>query len=124
MFHVPNEYRNTKHPVVGSDNSFGNNGYFVIPHHRIKNYVYIAIAADGMNWEHVSVSVTEIGKKQHRCPTWEEMCYVKSVFWDKEDCVIEYHPAESEYVNVHPYCLHLWRPTNQIIPIPPKEMVG
>lgn len=52
------------------------------------------------------------------------MCMVKRIFFDPEDTVIEYHPAESEYVNLHPYCLHMWRPKFAKVPIPPSWMVG
>jgi hypothetical protein len=38
--------------------------------------------------------------------------------------VIQYHPPESEYVNNHPNCLHLWRPTGCALPMPPSIMVG
>ena len=34
----------------------------------------------------------------------------KALFWDEDDCVIQYHPPRSEYVNNHQNCLHLWRP--------------
>lgn len=51
------------------------------------------------------------------------MCYIKSLFWDDEEVVIQYHPKKSEYVNLHPYCLHLWKPIGIEIPTPPKEMV-
>ena len=33
------------------------------------------------SWEHVSVSVP--GKKF--CPSWEEMCWVKDLFWGEEE---------------------------------------
>jgi hypothetical protein len=52
------------------------------------------------------------------------MCFVKDLFWDDEDCVMQLHPKKSEYVNNSPFCLHLWRPINAIIPTPPHEMVG
>jgi hypothetical protein len=68
-------------------------------------------------WEHVSVSSIGI-------PTWSEMCYVKDLFWRGDEVVMQLHPAESEYVNCHPYCLHLWRPLNAIIPTPPPHFVG
>jgi hypothetical protein len=71
-----------------------------------------------MGWEHVSVS------KKTYTPTWDEMCYVKSLFWDEEDTVIQYHPAKSQYVNNHPYCLHLWRPTKERVPVPDPILVG
>lgn len=74
------------------------------------------LASDGFGWEHVSVSVIYISHQGHsrqeqRCPTWQEMCYVKELFWDDpEDVVIQYHPPKSEYVSQHKFCLHLWRP--------------
>jgi hypothetical protein len=52
------------------------------------------------------------------------MCYIKDLFWDKDDCVIQYHPAQSEYVNLHKHTLHLWRPTHETFPIPNKILVG
>lgn len=60
----------------------------------------------------------------HRCPTWSEMCRVKAAFWDDDDVVVQYHPARSDYVNVHPYCLHLWRPVGIQMPQPDSLMVG
>lgn len=72
----------------------------------------------GPAWEHVSVSADS------RPPNWTEMSYVKGLFWDEEDCVIQFHPPRSDYVNAHPYCLHLWRPVGIEIPRPPYITVG
>lgn len=72
----------------------------------------------GMGWEHASVSTTTA------CPTWEQMCFIKELLWDAEDVVVQYHPAKSQYVNFHPYCLHLWRPTEETMPVPDPIMVG
>ncbi|WP_446471645.1 DUF7694 domain-containing protein [Bradyrhizobium archetypum] len=69
-------------------------------------------------WEHVSVSTPR------RCPNWEEMCFVKDLFWDEEECVMQLHPPHSQYVNNSRYCLHLWKPTRQDIPVPPVSFVG
>jgi hypothetical protein len=125
MFHVPNQFRNRNHPTLHSEDSDGNNGVFIIPYQKKNILQYRVLASDGMGWEHVSVS---IALPKHsmvlRCPSWEEMCYIKSLFWDEEDCVLQYHPAKSEYVNRHPYVLHLWRPIGQVIPIPDKSMIG
>ena len=52
------------------------------------------------------------------------MCFIKGLFWDEEDVVIQYHPAKSEYVNRHEKCLHLWRPVGVEMPTPQKELVG
>ena len=57
-------------------------------------------------------------------PDWREMCFIKDLFWDVEDAVIQYHPEKSKYVNVHENCLHLWRLVGVEIPTPPKELVG
>ena len=46
------------------------------------------------------------------------------MFWDEEDCVVQYHPPKSDYVNIHKNCLHLWRPTDGELPRPPKIMIG
>jgi hypothetical protein len=60
----------------------------------------------------------------NRPPNWEEMCFVKDLFWDTEEAVMQLHPPKSRWINNHNYCLHLWRPTNQEIPLPPDETVG
>lgn len=124
MFHLPEKHRWKEHPGVPSQTG-DVDGFFIIPHYRINNYEFWAMASNGLGWEHVSISIREkYSKGSKRCPTWEEMCWVKDQFWDKEDCVIQYHPSESEYVNCHHFCLHLWRPIDQDFPIPPKIMVG
>lgn len=75
------------------------------------------IAAKGEGWEHVSVSLAD------RIPSWDEMCRVKALFWEPEDCVMQLHPPQSQYVNCHPNVLHLWRPEDQPIPMPPRRFV-
>jgi hypothetical protein len=76
------------------------------------------IASWGMGWEHVSASMT------NRCPTWEEMCLIKDIFWSDDECVIQYHPPKNEYVKLHPYCLHLWKKIGSDFETPPKKLVG
>jgi hypothetical protein len=80
----------------------------------------IAYNGEADGWEHVSVSVP--GKT--RCPIWEEMCFVKSSFWEECDTVVQFHPAEEDYVNMHPYCLHLWRCRSEAFPKPNPLTVG
>jgi len=82
----------------------------------LANAPYV-IWSNGGGWDHVSVSYTR------RCPTWDEMCKIKEIFFLPDECCIEYHPAETDYVNVHPYCLHIWRPQGQDVPKPPKIFV-
>lgn len=115
MFHMPNQYR-VRTGRMGSDDSIGNNGAFIVPL-RHGQHVQV-IAGDGLGWEHVSVS------RRDRCPTWGEMCQIKAMFWDAEDCVVQYHPPESDYINNHPNCLHLWRPIGVELPRPDWLLVG
>lgn len=116
-FHVPNKLR-IRGGKIGSTDAIGNNGAFEVTLKHSQRF--IVIASDGLlGWEHVSVS------RHDRCPTWGEMCQIKAMFWDDEDCVVQYHPPRAEYVNIHPYCLHLWHPTgSQQMPMPPSYMVG
>ena len=115
MFKVLNEYR-IENGELGSNDEAGNTGAFLIP---FQPFTLRVIASDGMGWEHGSLSLPK------RTPHWREMCFIKDVFWDGEDVVIQYHPKKSEYVNRHENCLHLWRPVlDDPIPTPPKELVG
>ena len=72
----------------------------------------------GAGFEHCSVSMPT------RCPSWEQMCSMKELFWRDDECCMELHPPKANYVNNHPYCLHIWKPINQEIPQPPSIMVG
>jgi hypothetical protein len=107
----------------GSLSSDGANGAFFImgPNGR---WLRI-IASDGADpvaegWEHVSVSREDM----KFCPSWVEMCFVKDLFWDEEETVIQFHPPRSEYVNHHPTTLHLWRSRTNAIATPPAILVG
>lgn len=71
-----------------------------------------------MGWEHLSVSTPS------KTPTWEQMCMMKDIFWNKDEACVEYHPKEEDYVNNHKYCLHIWKPTEVELPIPPSFLVG
>ena len=76
------------------------------------------VVSDGGGWDHVSVSC------ESRCPTWEEMCAVKNLFFRDDEAVIQFHPKKADYINMHPYCLHLWRAQDAEFPTPPSYMVG
>lgn len=51
---------------------------------------------------HVSLSYAD------RLPTWDDLKRVKDLFWDPNAEVIQVLPPQKEYVNDHPFCLHLW----------------
>jgi hypothetical protein len=96
---------------------------FII-HSIVQHYQLNIIASNGLWWEHVSVSVAGRRRRPLRTPTWEEMCYVKALFWEPEETVLQYHPPESEYINCHSHTLHLWKPVGVQIPLPPSILVG
>lgn len=73
--------------------------------------------SDMDGWDHVSVSMRK------RCPNWHEMCHVKKLFFLPEETVLQFHPPESKYVNNHPFCLHLWKPTKFSVDLPNIAMV-
>jgi hypothetical protein len=77
----------------------------------------------GEPWEHVSVSIAD---RTNRAPAWPEMAWIKGLFWGPEELVLQFHPPESVYVHEtgnHQGVLHLWRPTQTTIPLPPGECV-
>lgn len=128
----PNQFRFRNAGAWSSSDACGMNGAFQIPlqgfGHRI---IANCIVSDGTNedgsdnaeipWEHVSVHIVEYGKQ--RIPTWSEMCAVKDLFWEAEETVIQFHPAQSQYVNNHPHVLHLWKFKGEQ-PHPPEIAVG
>lgn len=110
------KYRVTHGEMGSSAERTGNNGCFVV---RLPNGRNVNVVASDMGgWDHVSASFTD------RNPTWEEMCWVKEMFFEPEECVVQYHPPASTHINNHTHCLHLWRPQGEAIPMPPTYMVG
>lgn len=88
---------------------------FIVRRHGVH---FSIIASWGEGWDHVSMAT------QYRCPTWEDMCWLKDQFFEAEETVIQFHPPKSQYVNCHPFCLHLWRPQGHTVELPPAWMVG
>jgi hypothetical protein len=82
--------------------SYGTPYLVVHPATRAKLAV-IASCDDGTN--HVSVSL------DNRTPTWDEMCFIKDLFFDAEEICVQIHPKRSQYVNKHKHCLHMWQVT-------------
>jgi hypothetical protein len=93
----------------------GNMGAFVLFSDKGVELRIIATNAEG--WDHVSVSTPS------RCPTWEEMEFVKRLFFGHNECAMQLHVPPAEHINCHPYTLHLWRPHLLRIPRPPARMI-
>jgi len=106
------------HSSLGLSDPGANWGYFVIGSLRIVSSGGTENNPGAKGWEHVSVSCTD------RCPTWQEMAKVKNLFWKDDETVVQFHPQKDKYINYHPYCLHLWRLTNQEFILPPKELIA
>jgi hypothetical protein len=111
-----NKHRLTRPPWI-SKPSDGFNGAFEF---QVLGRPIRVIASDGEGWEHVSVSQSG----SHKPPSWDVMSAVKNLFWEEDQCAIEFHPPRKDYVNNHPGCLHLWRPTDGRFPRPPANLVG
>lgn len=104
-----------RHPVLGLGDHEG--GYFRVQSPLQKDKMLDILASNGDGWDHVSVSLP------HRIPTWTEMDFVKRLFFLPEEIVMQLHPAEVKHINNMKNCLHLWRPQNISVPLPPLYMV-
>jgi hypothetical protein len=98
-----------RHPMWGSGDSTC--GAFIFGELRV-------IASSSEDWDHVSVS------RGDRCPTWEEMEKMKHRFFKDDEVAMQLHVPPKDHINIHPFCLHMWRPHKLAIPTPPSWMVG
>lgn len=98
----------------GKGDDFG--GCFKVPSDRAGIELSI-IASNGEGWDHLSVSTPL------RCPTWDEMEKVKRLFFEAHETAMQLHVPPSDHISNHPFCLHLWRPHDCEIPLPPKGFV-
>ena len=112
------EFRDASPSVVSYYGSAGDDasGVFRL-HSPVDSGTLTAIASSGEGWDHVSVS------RPDRCPTWEEMEFVKRKFFKPDEVAMQLHVAVSDHISRHPNCLHIWRPTHQKLPLPPTDFV-
>lgn len=90
-------------------------GAFNIPY---GGQILRCIASSDGDWDHVSVSLDK------RCPSWNEMAFIKRRFFRDDETAMQLHVPVDDHINVHPYCLHMWRPHRVAIPLPPKEFIA
>ncbi len=112
---------------LGSTSDIGMNGAFFLEFpndsgcpSRLKVIVSDGtywVGLPGLPWEHVSVS------KPHRPPSWEEMDFVKRLFWFDDEVVMQLHINDQRKINHNEFTLHLWKPLGLAIPLPPQECV-
>ena len=60
---------------------------------------------DGLH--HISLS------HPSRLPTWEEVKEVREKVGDPKKFYVMVLPPKEYYVNLHPYCFHLWEVTSE-----------
>ena len=113
-FEKAEKYRE-KHPFLGEQKAGSDFGWFIIPFESYK--LRVMVAPSTSEWQHVSVSL------KNRCPNWKEMCFIKDLFFEDHETVVQFHPAKKDYVNIAENCLHLWRCTTKEFPMPPKICV-
>lgn len=95
----------------------GTCGAFRLPSPIDRQALNVIVSSEG-GWDHVSVS------RSNRCPNWPEMEFIKRKFFRDDETVMQLHVPVNAHINVHPNCLHLWRPQHAEIPRPPSWMVG
>ncbi len=94
-------------------------GFFIMSSPCCNHTLLRIQSSDGKGWDHVSISTNK-----KRMPNWEEMCFVKDLFFDEEETVIQFHPKKTEYINQCENCLHLWRMQGVQHELPPSFLVG
>lgn len=104
-------------PLGRRQETNANYGYFEIKRPTGLLRAISSGVSNDTGWEHVSVSLA------NRCPTWDEMCYVKHLFWRDDETVIQFHPKASKYKNEMLYCLHLWKKIGEDHELPPDMCV-
>lgn len=112
-----------RHGLYGSRDEDGLMGaFFVKGPGRIRHTLQIISSGshETEEWEHVSVSI----KGKNLTPSWEEMDFVKRLFWHDDETVMQLHVPRQDHVNQHEHTLHLWRPVGVEVPRPDAWLVG
>lgn len=112
------QYRDCSPWVVSYYGTTGDDygGVFSVPSPEDGESLRVVASSAG-GWDHVSVS------RETRCPTWAEMDHIKRLFFKENEVAVQFHVAEEDHINVHPFCLHLWRNKKNKIELPPKIFV-
>ena len=105
-----------KNGALASSETDGFNGDFLVP---LDGDLWHVRLSDGWGWRHASIT----NAQRKVLPSWQIMCRVKESFWGDDAWVMQLHPAKDENINDHAFCLHLWEPLEDKIPIPPVILV-
>lgn len=75
-----------------------------IRHDGLKVIATAATEEDFVVWIHVSCS------RKSRLPSWVDLTAVKHLFIGDDRRAIQVLPEKANWINIHPYCLHLFAP--------------
>ena len=102
-------------------------GAFLIPHPE-KGHLRLEVLAvsgtipDAEGWDHVSVKVRDLNRSV-RLPGWLEMEFVRKLFWEEHETVLQFHVPVAQHINEHPAVLHLWKHLGTEVQLPPSHFV-
>jgi hypothetical protein len=71
-----------------------------------------AVELDQRRWLHVSVATPT------KLPSWELLKEIKQIFIGRNKQAVQVMPTEERYINLHPYCLHLFHCLEENDPVP------
>jgi hypothetical protein len=118
-----NELNHHRHPqehliaVNETVEEAAHGGAFLLPAIPPSKQRLKVVAANDAGWDHVSVSCPK------RIPTWLEMEYVKRLFFNADETAMQLHLPPERHINIHDNVLHIWRPHDTEIPVPPAIFV-
>jgi hypothetical protein len=96
-------------------------GQVILPCDTPGTKLQVIHAADA-GWDHVSACV--LGRRGGvRVPNYNEMQKIKLLYFKPDEIAVEYHVPTAKHINHNPHVLHLWRPHDVEIPLPPIWMV-
>lgn len=76
----------------------------------LKVIASVGIQSDGREWLHVSFS------RARRLPSYADLKLVKREFIGDDKKAVMVFPERENYVDIHPYCLHLWHCADNPLP--------
>lgn len=101
---------------MASSETDGFNGHFLVP---MEGELWLVQISDGMGWKHISIS----NAQKKVLPNWTVMSRMKDAFFADDEWAVQYFPAKEDYINSCEWCLHIWSPLNEQLPVPHYVLV-
>lgn len=100
-------------------------GSYQFRHPWIKDYWLFCMVSTKDGWELVRITLKKMADKKtnrvvgvDRSLTREECCIVKDLFWNPEECVVDFIGPMTHYVGNIVHSTFLWRPVDNPLPVP------